>query len=145
MDCTDKPGASNALEKLRNQVSYLKSEKERNALSEEKLAQIDKFRSDFLNAMNDDLNTPEALAVVWSMLKSNIPSSDKYDLAMSFDEILGLNLNQIKADEKTPEEVKELIKKREELRKEGKYKEADDVRDEIIKMGYTVTDAASKS
>jgi cysteinyl-tRNA synthetase len=134
--------AQNALEKLRNQVQSLKSESNRNVLSEEKLSQVDKFRNDFQDAIGNDLNTPEALAVLWSMLKSNIPSSDKYDLALSFDEVLGLDLGKENKKE-IPEEIKDLLKKREELRKEGKYKDADKIRDEIVKKGYTVTDGTS--
>lgn len=134
--------AQNALEKLRNQVQSLKSESNRNVLSEEKLSQVDKFRNDFQDAIGNDLNTPEALAVLWSMLKSNIPSSDKYDLALSFDEVLGLDLGKENKKE-TPEEIKDLLKKREDLRKEGKYDEADKIRDEIVKKGYTVNDGTS--
>ncbi len=135
--------AQNALNKLRLQVSSLKSQNGRDTLSDEKLTKVDKFRKDFENAISDDLNMPEALAVVWEMLKSNIPNSDKYDLAISFDEVLGLKLNEpIKKD--IPKEIKVLMQKREDLRKEGKYEEADKVRDEIIEMGYTVTDVSSK-
>src|SRR5258708_26547897 len=139
--------AQNALEKLRSQVQSLKSQTERNALSEEKLSQVDNFRNEFIETISDDLNTPEALAVFWSMLKSNIPSSDKYDLAMTFDEILGLKLNlpARQNQKEMTQEIKDMITKREELRKEGKYEEADRIREEIIKMGYTVSDATPKS
>ncbi len=137
-------GAQNALNKLRAQVQSLKLQSDRNSLSEEKLAEIDKFRNDFLDAIGDDLNMPEALAATWSMLKSNITETDKYDLAMSFDEVLGLDLSAVSTKKEIPEEIKILIKKRESLRKEGKFEEADMVRDEIIKMGYTVSDAATK-
>ncbi len=43
-----------------------------------------------------------------------------------------------------PEEIKNLISKREKLRKEGKYDEADKIRDEIEELGYTVSDAPSR-
>ena len=46
-------------------------------------------------ALSDDLNTPTALAVLWEAIKSNIPSEDKYDLAISFDEVLGLGLSKL--------------------------------------------------
>ncbi|KKU23237.1 MAG: Cysteine-tRNA ligase, partial [Microgenomates group bacterium GW2011_GWC1_46_15] len=84
--------ARTALEKLRVQISSLKSQTERTTLSEEKEEKLENYRNDFTSAVNDDLNTPRALAVLWEMLKSNIPSGDKYDLALSFDEVLGLNL-----------------------------------------------------
>lgn len=135
--------SKNAFAKLKSQVLSLKEQADkRTALSSEKEEKIEKFRNEFDSAIEDDLNTPRALAVVWETLKSNIPSSDKYDLIMSFDEILGLNLSQVKETEaKIPKEVEKLIEKRDQLRSEGKFKEADEVRDEIVKMGYTVKDS----
>jgi cysteinyl-tRNA synthetase len=136
--------AQNALNKLRSQIQNLKNEEDRNVLSAEKLKQIDSFRQQFQDALNDDLNTAEALAVMWSMLKSNIPSLDKYDLALSFDEVLGLDLSVVNTKKEIPEKIKKLLKKREELRKAGKFADADAIRAELSKLGYTVNDAATK-
>lgn len=134
--------AQNGLERLRAQVSSLKKETDRNTLSEEKENKIEMFRSSFLEALSDDLNTSKALAVVWEILKSNIPSGDKYDLIMSFDEILGLDLSKTQKVQETkiPENIQVLIEKREGLRREGKYDEADKIRDEIQKLGHEVKD-----
>jgi cysteinyl-tRNA synthetase len=94
-----------------------------------------------MDAINNDLNTPQALAVVWSMLKSNIPSEDKYDLLISFDEVLGLNLAQVESQDVTiPDNIKSLLEERETLRTEGKFKEADSVRQKIMDLGYTIKD-----
>src|SRR5260221_5204650 len=113
-------GAQNALNKLKTQVQSHVSQDGRTTLSKEKLAQVDDFRNKFLDAVGDDLNMPEALAVVWGVLKSNIPSADKYDLVLSFDEILGLNLKELpKTKTKIPNDIKLLMAKREELRKNG--------------------------
>jgi len=60
---------------------------------------------------------------------------------MTFDEVLGLKLGQIKSSkQKTPNEVKILISRREKLRKLGKFKGADLMRDEILKLGFAVID-----
>jgi cysteinyl-tRNA synthetase len=75
--------AQNALENLRNLVASLKSQSDRTILSAEKESKADDFREKFIAALSDDINVPQALAVVWDMLKSNIPTGDKYDLAMS--------------------------------------------------------------
>lgn len=140
-------GAQNALTKLRTQIQSLKSQGDRSVLSEEKEKKIDEYRNQFVEAISDDLNMPRALAVVWEILKSNIPSSDKYDLAISFDEVLGLQLNnpviQSASSSITPE-IEKKLKEREELRKAGKFEEADKIRDEIVKMGYTVSDASAQ-
>lgn len=134
-----------ALNRLKAQVAALKNEKERNVLSPEKAKKVEEFRNKFTASLNDDLNVPQALAVVWDTLKSNIPSQDKYDLILSFDEVLGLKLSEASNETKEiPSDVKKMLKKREELRKDGKYEEADKLRDELIKMGYTVSDVGAK-
>jgi len=133
--------AQNALNKLRSQVSSAKDQKKRTALSPEKQAKLDDYRKKFVAAINDDLNTPQALAVLWKMMKSNIPSGDKYDLALSFDEVFGLNLSEI-VEEKlsVPDNIKKLVNEREALRKEKKFKEADKIRKEILDKGYVIKD-----
>jgi len=131
--------SQNALERLRNQIKLLKDQADRTVLSEEKEKKIEDYRNQFMEAVNDDLSTPKALAVLWEMLKSNIPSEDKYDLSMSFDEILGLKLGETKKVE-IPENIKVLIKEREILRSEGKFEEADKVREQIQKLGFSVSD-----
>jgi cysteinyl-tRNA synthetase len=139
--------AQNALVNLRSQISQLRQgfvgQANRTVLSEEKNNKIDEYLEKFIAALSDDINVPQALAVMWEMLKSNIPSGDKYDLAMSFDEVLGLNLKSQTANIKQiPKEIQILISKREQLRKEKKFEEADEIRDEIEKSGYKVKDTS---
>ncbi len=133
--------AQSALTKLRETTTSLKAEKERNVLSEEKLSKIEDYRVRFNSAVSSDLNTPEALAVVWEVVKSNIPSSDKFDLLISFDEVLGLGLSSAQtASAEVPENVKLLAKRRDELRLNKKFEEADKVRMEIEGLGFEVKD-----
>ena len=137
--------AQSALEKLRLQILAAK-DGERKSLSSEKEEKIEKFRQVFIEAVNDDLNTPKALAVLWQVLKSNIPSTDKYDLALYFDEVLGLGLSELtKTKIKIPMKAKELVAKREKLRAGGEFGEADKVRSEIRKLGFDVEDSAKGS
>ena len=142
-------GAQNAYDSLRNQISTLKSQiKERVSLSEEKLEKIDLFRQKFTEAVNDDLNTAIALAVVWEVVKSNLPSEDKYDLLRLFDEVLGLGFDQIEDNRREtviPPDVQELIKKREQLRKEKQWSKADSVRKQIEEKGFLVEDTPTGS
>ena len=135
--------SQNALNKLKNQVYNLKSQTDRTVLSQEKEDKVDKFRFDFMSSVNDDLNTSKALSVFWEMLKSNIPSEDKYDLSLSFDEILGLGLSAI-SNVQLPisNEIKELLQKREKLRQEKKFEEADKLRAQIEEAGYSIKDSA---
>ncbi len=128
--------AQNALSELRLKISH----SQRNTLSQEKLAKVDQYRAQFDEALADDMNTPQALAVVWEVVKSNIPTPDKYDLLMDFDEVLGLELKK-PLDEHIPEEITTLARRRDDLRKEKKFSEADKVREEIEAKGYEVEDA----
>jgi len=132
--------AQTALEKLRNQIGSLKSQTDRTVLSEEKENKMELLRNSFMEAVNDDLNTSKALAVLWEVLKSNIPSGDKYDLAMSFDEVLGLDLFKQSKSKEIPQEIKELIEKREQLRKDKSFEEADEIRKQIEEAGFEVKD-----
>ena len=135
--------AQNALNKLRDRMVDIKAQTGRTTLSGDKNKKVDSLRSDFIKAVNDDLNTPQALALVWEVLKSSIPSSDKYDLLLYFDEVLGLGLAQIPSRldrDKIPNEIKRMMEKREEMRKKGKFKEADKIRAEIGAKGFILED-----
>lgn len=140
--------AQNGLENLRQMVRNLIVTKDkRETLSEEKLSKLNQFRQEFEEATGNDLNVPGALAVTWNMLKSSIPSRDKYELLMSFDSVLGLKLNEVKLqkEEPIPQEVMELVRKRDKLRKEKRWGEADRVRQEILKRGYIIEDTTEDS
>jgi len=129
-----------ALQKLRNLMQSLKNETARTALSEEKVQKIERYRSEFLQVIADDLNTPQALAVLWEMIKSNIPGKDKYDLALSFDEVLGLNLGRAPQAVQVSREVKMLLKERQKLRGKGKFEEADKIRSKVYDLGFRIKD-----
>lgn len=140
-------GAQKALEELRVQLSAIShqlSAMKRTQLSQEKLEKVDAYRKKFAEAIANDLNMPQALAVVWEVVKSNIPSQDKYDLLVDFDDVLGLDLKEMSdvryQMSEIPKEIEELAQKREELRNARKFSEADEVRKEIEKKGFTIED-----
>lgn len=138
--------AQNSLTELRKFMKTFAEQSklhERDQLSQDKLAKLDDFRNRFDEALTKDINTPQALAVVWETAKSNIPSSDKRDLLLDFDSILGLNLHIIPdetLDKKIPDDILGLAKTRDKLRKDKRFTEADAVRNEIEEKGYTATD-----
>ncbi len=133
----------NALSRLRNQVNSIKNDTRRESLSSDKLSKLDYFRDSFMSALADDLNTPLALSFVWEALKSNVPSPDKYDLILFFDEVLGLKLSDFSFE--APEDIQKLAKMRADLRKEGKFEEADKIRQEIENKGFGVRDLPGKT
>lgn len=139
-------GAQKALNRLRDQVRVVKNEG-RSSLSPEKQEKIVGFQNIFNDAMADDLNVTKALSVLWEVLKSNIPSEDKYDLALSFDEVLGLNLRNLEDKENidVTEEVKKLIEEREKFRMAKDFQNADKLRIEIEKLGFCVVDTQKGS
>jgi len=134
--------AQTALTKLKVQIATLKIS-DRTVLSEEKNEKVESFRNFFFEALDDDLNTAKALSVLWEMLGSSIPSEDKYDMAISFDEVLGLKLSESRINsQEVPENIKKLMSKREDLRKEKKFEEADKIRKQIEEAGFDVKDTS---
>lgn len=136
-------GSQVALNKLRETVSGLRSSSERNVLSNEKMQKVEDYRKRFNDALEDDINTPQALSVLWEAIKSNIPSQDKYDLILSFDEVLGLNLSQASTSKiKTPDEIKKMLEERDRYRSEKDFQKADLTRQKIEEKGYTIKDTS---
>ncbi len=120
--------AERALDTLRERVLEWKKSKKKMKNNKKK---IETYETKFLKAINDDLNTPTALSVAWKVVREKqISDKNKLKLLLKFDEVLGLRLKDVKPAKKKElsDEVKELIKKREEFRKIGKYQEADEIR-----------------
>jgi len=133
-------GAQTAYEKLKGYVGEWR--KGRETISSDDPLKFAKYRESFWGKLDDDLNLPEALAVLWQIAKSDIPDPDKLDLVLSFDQVLGLKLAKAaeKQSSKAPERIKELVEEREKLRKLGKWEEADKIRKEVEKSGFSIED-----
>jgi len=101
---------------------------------------IDKFRK----YINDDLDTPQAIAFLWKFVSSSIPNAVKRATILEFDKVLGLRLTEMKEID-IPDEVKALAQKRELFRKEGKWAESDKIREEIESRGYRIEDTTGGS
>lgn len=100
------------------------------------------FKGRFTKAISDDLNVPQALAVVWEVIKSDIPDTEKKALIEDFDTVLGLELIS-QVETKIPENIVALCKKRDELRANRDYAGSDRVRDTILAAGYLIEDTPS--
>jgi cysteinyl-tRNA synthetase len=101
----------------------------------------DFFYQKFLDALNNDLNTSQALAVMWDMVKSGLPDAEKGVTLLKMDEVLGLGLGEYVGKKiEVPEEVKKLLEKRENARSQKDFPRSDQLRDEIKKLGYEVLD-----
>lgn len=97
---------------------------------------IKKYEQEFLAAVNDDINLPLALGVVWTMLKEK-RSPDIYNLLLRFNDVLGLNLSE---NQVVPEDVKKLADERWKARQEKNWAKSDDLRKILEEKGYTVKD-----
>jgi cysteinyl-tRNA synthetase len=95
----------------------------------------------FVGAINDDLNTPQAIAVVNELLKSDLADSEKLSLVLDWDQVLGLDLRRAeRSDEEVPSEILALVAEREEARKNKDWARADELRDAISAQGFVVSD-----
>lgn len=124
-------GARNGLEHVRNQIRLLGGE----------AGETDSgFRDKFIEVLSDDINTPQALAVVQEMLKSDLPNGAKLATILDFDRVLGLDLDRIIDQEKMPEDIASLLQEREQARLDKNWPESDRLRSEIEARGYALED-----
>lgn len=107
-------------------------------------AVIDGYLTQFHEAINDDLNVPMALGVLWKMVR--LPASaDIYAAALQMDRVFALDFDKVRQqckNEDAPEEIVALANLRKEARKNKNWAESDRLRDEIAAAGYKITDTA---
>ena len=128
--------AENAYLKLRNRV--LKLDKKEDNLSSD----YHKYKQNFQNAMDNNLNTSLALTCLYDVLKSDMNDYTKLRLISEFDDVLSLDLTKnfeinINIDE---EEINKLIEKRNIAKQNKDYKLADEIRNKLVDMGILLKD-----
>ena len=130
-----------ALNRLRE--SYIKHKNSEEDIEEYK---IEEYKEKFLEAINDDLNFPLAMSIIWEIARNEKQSNKIAELLLQFDRVLGLDLknsekyieNQKNID--LPEEITELLEKRKQARNEKNWDLSDKLRDELNEKGYIVKD-----
>ncbi len=103
------------------------------------------FKKEFDDAINDDINIPMALGVLWKMTKLPL-TSQVYQLALEMDKVLGLSLDKVEdylnsLVSDIPEEVVNLAEKRKEAKEKKNWAKADELRGKITELGYNVLDS----
>ena len=109
---------------------------------------ISDTKKSFIIAMDDDFNTPDALAVIFEFVRKINSSLAENELSKAqakeisvllseFNEVLGIIPTE---QQKIPANIQELVEKREKFRKEKKYPESDKLRTEIEELGYILED-----
>jgi len=100
----------------------------------------EKYIEKFKEEMDDDLNTPRALAVLWQLLRDK-NAKGKYKTVAKMDEVLGLDLLKAEKQEEVPEEIKRLADERLKAKNNKDWANADKLRDEIISKGWKIADS----
>ncbi len=101
---------------------------------------VEKYKKEFIAAMDDDFDTPNAIASLFEMIKEvNKIGNGKeaYDFLVDIDSVLGILK---KEDENINEEIETLIQKREDARKRKDFKAADSIRDQLKQKGILLDD-----
>ncbi len=112
---------------------------------------IKEYENKFLETINDDLNMPAAMGIVWEIIRNPQKSKQYADLLLEFDKVLGLDLeNSKKYLEESkkieiPKEIQALLEKRKQARQEKNWALSDEIRDSLKEKGYTVKDAKDGS
>ena len=131
--------AQKSYERLKNIISEIKKFHDKKNRNNMKLA-----KKQFVEIINDDINSPKALAYLWDILRDDrLNNSEKYELALDFDRFFGLELDREEKIE-VPREVRKMVKDREEMRKKKNFEEADNIRNRIKKLGYAVEDIGNE-
>ena len=134
-------GAQNAYLKLKSRISKLN--KAEDVLDENAFA---KYKQQFKEAMDDDLNTSLALTTVYDVLKAEINDYTKRKLLEDFDQVLSLDLLKEEPAEsqetklENEEEILKLIAERDEAKKNKNYARADEIRNQLAEQGIRLID-----
>ncbi len=128
----------NSLQRLREIISKLNKKQKKNKKN------IDMAYKQFLEFLNDDINTSRALSYMWEILRENrLNDSEKYDIILKFDKVFGLDLDKVK-EIKVSKELEKLILERKTLREKKNWKKADEIRKKINKLGFVIEDTKEK-
>ena len=137
-------GAQKALERLYD--SYIKNA---NGVDDVDEDIIKEYEERFLAYINDDMNMPGAMSVVWEIARNAKKSIKFADLLLKFDKVLGLDMKNAEnyllefkheESEELPEEIKALVEERKQARAEKNWAKSDEIRDRIISLGYSIKD-----
>lgn len=129
-----------AYEKLLKRIASLKKEGGANA------KEMQPFADAFMEAIGNDINTSQALTVVYDVLKANISDASKYALIEKFDQVLSLDLtkapkeNLSEIDDALKSFVEAKIEERKVAKKAKDFATADAIRDELLAKGVAIKD-----
>ncbi len=116
------------------------------------------YKKRFIERINDDLDTPGAIALLWELVKDGaVAPKNKRSLFLEFDKVLGLGLSEnntrmkkmfslpVIESKNMPDDIHRMVEAREKARKERRFEDADLLRQKLLERGYTVTDTSEGS
>lgn len=105
--------------------------------------QVEEYRKKFHEAINDDMNMPMAMSIVWDVIKNPNKSKKLAELLLDFDKVMGLKITEpiFKKEEEIPEEIAQIVEKRKQARANKDWATSDALRDELKEKGYNVKDS----
>ncbi len=104
---------------------------------------LERAQLEFRAAIEDDLNLPQAMAVVWSLVREGNRRQDRraWKLLLDFDRVLGFRLGEtIDGEQDIPADVRALVEEREQARRAKDWARADRLRAEILSRGFVIED-----
>jgi cysteinyl-tRNA synthetase len=122
-----------SLNRLKNIISEIEDDKTIN----------EKYLDEFKKEINDDLNTPNALQVLWKLVRDT-KAKGKSQTIKEIDKVFGLKLLE-KEKLAIPNNIREMLNKRDEARKNKDWASSDKIRDEINKLGFEILDSPEGS
>lgn len=138
-------GAQKALERLYD--SYVKHTDGNDEVTE---LEIQTYKEKFSSYINDDMNMPGAMSIVWEVARNSKKSNKLANLLLDFDKVLGLDIQNAKKylsefeskqnSEELPEHIKQLVEERKIARSNKDWAKSDELRDRIMNEGYSIKD-----
>ncbi|MBR4554473.1 MAG: cysteine--tRNA ligase [Ruminococcus sp.] len=136
--------AKQAFDKLVTRTAALIAEKDAAGVDKEA---FDRIKTGFTAAMDDDINTSNAVTALYDVFKADTNAATKLALIDDYDKVLSLGItekaeayirSQEDAQSDIPEEVLELVEQRKAARKDKNFALADELRDRISELGYVI-------
>lgn len=137
------------LENAQNSLIRLKEGYAKHNLGTEDIAdeKVEEYKTRFLEAINDDLNMPVAMSIVWDIVKNPTKSKKLADLLLDFDRVLGIKIDESieKKAEDIPEEILKLVEERKIAKANKDWNLADELRNKVQEKGYTIKDTKTET
>ena len=128
--------AAVTLKKLRNRISAIKEEGEYNE------EQFLEYKKKFTERLEDDLNTANAISVLYELLKDeSVSMITKRRLILDFDQVLSLDLVQSKKTVEDDSFIMDAIERRKVAKQNKDFQLADMIRDELLQQGIRLIDS----